>query len=86
MRPHISSLLALLMALALPLSACTNDSATRSTLEKSGFTDVQVTGYRPFNCGENDLSSTGFTAKNVNGSTVEGVVCCGILKGCTVRF
>lgn len=38
--------------------------------------------------GDNRISmfQTGFVAKNPAGKRVEGVVCCGVLKACTVRF
>lgn len=60
------------------------DSSTK-TLVKSGYTDIEITGWLPFSCGD-DTFSTGFTATNPQGQPVEGVVCCGILKACVVRF
>jgi hypothetical protein len=65
---------------------CTDESATRETLRKAGFTEVQTTGYSAFACSEDDNFSTGFRAKNPQGQVVEGTVCCGFLKSCTVRF
>lgn len=69
------------------LGACTNPNSARSTLEKNGFTKIQTHGYAWFACSEDDFSHTKFTAQNVNGIQVEGVVCCGLIfKACTVRF
>lgn len=67
------------------LSSCTDEAAARRTLDDEGYTDVQITGFRWFGCG--DDTSTGFTAKNTKGKPVDGVVCCGyLMKACTVRW
>lgn len=71
---------------ALLLSACTDESATRRTLEASGFTDVTVGGYAWFSCSEGDNFATSFSATNSQGKRVHGAVCCGLWKNCTVRF
>ncbi|CAB4196704.1 hypothetical protein UFOVP1290_224 [uncultured Caudovirales phage] len=71
---------------AFTLCGCTNESDSRRTLDNSGFTDIKLHGYAWFACDKNDLFHTEFTAKNPNGKVVSGVVCCGILKSCTVRF
>ncbi len=76
-----------LLWLLLALPGCLTDpKRTRSTLEASGFTEVEVLGYDGWACGEDDSYATRFRAKNPQGKTVEGVVCCGHYKGCTVRF
>ena len=66
--------------------ACSSPDRAKSTLEAAGFTDVQAGGYDYFACGKGDTFSTHFSAKNAQGHTVEGTVCCGWLKSCTVRF
>lgn len=76
-------LLALLVSL---LVACTDEDNTVRTLEAHGFTEIRTTGYAPFACSKSDDFSTGFLATNPAGKRVEGTVCCGLLKGCTVRF
>jgi hypothetical protein len=78
----------LVMALAFTatLVACTDDENTVRTLKASGFTDIQTTGYAAFACSDSDTFHTGFRAKNPRGDVVEGVVCCGMMKACTVRF
>lgn len=74
-------------AFALTLCACSNETDSRQALQKSGYVDIQITGWEPFSCGEDDTWSTGFRAKNPTGQQVNGVVCCGLLiKSCTVRF
>lgn len=64
----------------------TGEGEARETLYKSGYTDVGITGVEPFACGKDDFMGQSFNAKNVQGMRVEGVVCCGMFKGCTVRF
>ncbi len=85
MQKLISSLF-IAAVLALPLLACTNEEKARSVLDKQGFTEVTFTGYAFSACSEDDVSHTGFRAKNPQGKEVEGVVCCGWLKSCTVRW
>lgn len=73
----------------LALSSCTSDSdfdKGRSQLEQMGYTDVKNTGYSLFCCSEKDQFSTGFSAKNKKGETVEGCFCSSIVKGITIRF
>ncbi len=75
------------LALSALLFACTDEDGTRSTLQKSGFTDIRVGGYAPFSCSKGDDTCTEFTAKNSQGQVVTGVVGCGyVFKSCTVRF
>lgn len=76
----------LCLILAPLMLGCSDAQSTEDTLQKSGFTDIKTTGWSPFACGEDDTFSTGFRAKNPQGVTVTGTVCCGLLKGCTVRF
>lgn len=76
-----------LVMFALLAVSCTDADAALDTLDKAGFTDVSLTGWKPMSCSEEDFSSTGFAAVNSQGKPVEGVVCCGLfLKSCTVRF
>lgn len=77
---------ALITLAALTFVACTDDSRTRDVLEKQGFTDVHVDGYAWMACSEDDHFATAFTAKNPQGRTVSGAVCCGAWKNCTVRW
>jgi len=77
----------LFITTSLLLAGCySSQSDAENTLHKAGFTDITVTGLAPLSCGENDISRTGFVATNSQGARVEGVVCCGIFKSCTIRF
>lgn len=67
------------------LAACSASDASTRALQMHGFTDIETTGWSPLSCG-NDAFSTGFRATNPQGQRVEGAVCCGLLKNCTVRF
>ena len=69
--------------------SCTNDFAFKNgkiNLEQQGYKNVENTGYAIFCCGQDDMSSTGFKAVNINGDTVRGCFCGGIGKGFTIRF
>ena len=77
----VLSLLALLC-----LASCTDEQRTRETLSKACFTEIQTTGYSWLACSDSDDFHTGFRAKNPNGVVVEGTVCCGMMKACTIRF
>lgn len=70
---------------ALALSACTDDVGTRRHLEDAGYSDIEITGYRPLACSNDDGWKTGFRAHAVNGREVTGTFCQGVLKGGTIR-
>ena len=67
-------------------NGCTSPEASRETLRKGGYTDIVITGWDAFGCSDSDTFSTGFRARNPQNQAVEGVVCCGLLKRCTIRF
>jgi hypothetical protein len=69
------------------LSGCfpMSDSAATHALDNQGFTEINLEGMAFFGCSEDDYFRKKFTAKNVNGRSVSGVVCGGFLKGATVR-
>lgn len=78
---------ALFVAALFCLTACDDAALAKKTLDSAGFSDISITGWEPFACGKDDMLETGFIAKNPNGKTVTGVVCCGFLfKACTIRF
>lgn len=77
---------AFLLILVGMLGGCTDEDKSRQTLENYGFTNISVGGYDAFECGDDYTYSTHFQATNSQGRRVEGTVCCGILKGCTVKF
>ena len=68
-----------------PISCTQPDKATE-ILKAHGYTDIQITGYRPFMASDSDTFSTGFTAKSPSGQRVSGAVTSGFLKGSTIRF
>jgi hypothetical protein len=68
------------------LTACVDDSTSREVLGNAGYSDIEITGYEWGACSDSDNFSTGFKAKNPKGKKVSGVVCCGLLKRCTIRF
>lgn len=56
-----------------------------AVLEAAGYTNVQLDGFRFWECGE-DLFGMGFTAAGPSGKPAKGAVCKGIFKGATVRL
>lgn len=82
MKAIIASIIASMMF----LSSCTDESSSRQALQSAGYTDITFTGYSVFTCGQEDNFATGFQAKNPAGQMTTGTVCCGLFKGCTIRF
>lgn len=68
------------------LTGCSDRDHAQKVLEAEGYTGIHLTGWEPFGCGEDDHFTDGFTANGPRGHYVEGVVCCGWLKNCTVRI
>lgn len=68
------------------LSGCTSYDDAVEALVSAGYSDIEITGYNVFSCGNDDLFHTGFVAKNPMGKIVEGTVCSGVFKGSTIRF
>jgi hypothetical protein len=61
-------------------------SEAHRVLRAQGFEEIELTGYAAFACSDGDSFSTSFRARNARGWRVDGVVCCGLFKACTVRF
>lgn len=59
---------------------------SKQALHNAGYSNVELKGHKIFGCDQHDISSISFTATNPAGKNVDGVVCCGITKGCTIRF
>lgn len=76
----------LVVSMFLLLTACSSSNDANKALKAQGFTDIQTHGRAFFSCAESDTFATKFTAKNVKGETVTGVVCSGWLKGSTIRY
>ena len=75
-----------LLVICLLLVSCTDESRAARVLEEAGYTDVQITGYAWLGgCSDDDDYHTGFSAKGPTGKRTTGVVCCGVVKNCTIR-
>lgn len=79
----------LLILLSVALTSCSQPQHATEILRSQGFRDVQI---RPwgvltlFQCSQDDLFKTPFTANSQANAQVSGVVCSGFLKGSTIRF
>lgn len=74
-----------IVAIFVSVGGCTDKNGAIRALTEQGYTNIQITGYSWFSCGQDDAFSTGFTATSQNGSQIEGAVCSGWLKGYTIR-
>jgi hypothetical protein len=74
----------ILLVAALPQGLSQPDQAMR-VLSQAGYTQIEITGWRPLMAGKDDTFSTGFRAKSPSGAIVTGAVTSGLLKGSTVR-
>ncbi len=81
----MKTLIALILCSVL-LSSCSGASTSEVLLEEQGYSNVEITGYNPFACSQDDFYRYNFTATNPNGKQVKGVVCSAPLKGSTIRF
>lgn len=75
----------LVLIVVLP-SGCTQPENATRILTQAGYTDIDITGWRPFMAGKDENFSTGFRAKSANGSEVSGSVTYGFFKGSTIRM
>lgn len=75
-----------LLALAVLLTACTDEPRSVRVLEEAGYTDIHLNGYAWGECSDSDTYHTEFRAKGPTGRNVEGAVCCGTFKSCTIRI
>lgn len=93
MRPPVYSIIfpvvlvgAVVVGVVSLVGGCTDNATAMRVVAGHGFTDIEITGFRWFGCGEEDTYHTGFQAKNVRGETVTGVVCSGWFKNGTMRL
>lgn len=70
----------LLLLLALLLVSCTDPEGTTELLESKGYTNIQITGYKPFSCWKNEIA-TGFIATNKDNEIDTGCVCENFITG-----
>jgi hypothetical protein len=75
-----------LIALCFLLASCNGNVTSTTILEEQGYTNVEITGFNPFACSEDDMYRLNFTATSPTGKPVKGVVCSAPLKGYTIRF
>lgn len=68
------------------MAGCTQKDSARKTLEQAGYTQIEITGYRPFMAAENENFSTGFKAIGPTGKQASGAVTGAWLKGNTIRL
>jgi hypothetical protein len=78
----------LLVLLVFSVGAITqsNSSKAQVAVESAGNTNVELGPMTYLPCGRGDVGGFNFKAMNANGDKVSGVVCCGLVKGCTVRY
>ena len=70
--------LTLILLSVLLFLGCTDKENAEKFLIEQGYTDITITGYKFFVCGDKDSESTGFIARK-NDKIVEGTVCTGML-------
>uniref|UniRef100_A0AB39CCT2 Lipoprotein n=1 Tax=Pseudomonas phage RVTF4 TaxID=3236931 RepID=A0AB39CCT2_9VIRU len=69
------------------LTGCSDGPATLKAVEGAGYKDVQITGWAPFSCSEDDRVRTGFKATDQRGNRISGTYCSGLIfKGGTIRL
>lgn len=76
----------ILIAMMVQIGGCSDPEGAKRVLRQQGFTEVEITGWRPFSASKGDTYSTGFRAKAPNGEPVTGAVTSGFWKGHTVRL
>lgn len=77
---------ALIVLIAIVRPSCTDEETARRVLRQQGYTNVEITGYRPFMGSDDDYYSTGFKATAPNGESVTGAVTSSPMKGATLRL
>lgn len=75
-----------LILLGFSLCACTSQNTAYQAADNLGFKQINVGFTSIFGCGKHEFFGRSFTAININGKPVSGVVCSGLFKGATVRF
>jgi hypothetical protein len=84
--------LALLLSASVALSGCGYffpfaDNRARASVEAMNLTDVHLTRtVMGLSCSKSDKIFYKFTARNMSGQQIRGVVCMSYMKGATVRI
>lgn len=71
---------------AMLLMSCAEPDKATKILQQQGYTEIEITGWRPWMASDSDDFSTGFRAKSPNGTVVTGAVTGGVFKGHTIRL
>lgn len=74
------------MTFLLPVCCGVSDHDAARAFEAAGLENAKVGGYAFLSCSEDDSYKSHFTATNAKGAQVEGVICCGVMKSCTLRY
>lgn len=82
----VIGVLALALLAAATVALYADDSDDLRAVRAAGYTDVRIGGWAPFACSDSDVTSKRFSARDGDGRPVAGVVCCGFLKKCTIRW
>lgn len=67
-------------------SCAPRPSQVSGALDALSLRDPNLGGWPWFECGYGDEFAQEFEATTPSGQRISGAVCCGIFKGCTVRF
>ncbi len=71
------------------MNGCSNNDNPCHVASVYGFTNCQVTdeswASHNHGCSDDDNKAYEITATNVRGANVNLVVCCGVMKACTLR-
>jgi hypothetical protein len=81
-----ATLLMFFIALYLYVRPHANVADSTEALNNAGYQNIEIMGESRFYACETEYYKTAFRARNSNGDVVKGVVCCGLLKSCTIRF
>lgn len=80
------AVLAVIVGVLLFPNGCSQPEEAMRVLSAQGYTEIEITGWRPTMAGEDDVYSTGFRALSPNGTEVTGAVTSGMFKGHTIRL
>ncbi len=64
----------------------TDVDGTKNALRGMGLTPINVGGYTPYGCSQDDVYHTKFTARNLQGEIFTGVGCSAPFKGTNIKF
>lgn len=76
----------LMLVVSITTGCADREDDAHRVLVETGYTDIKMTGYRWFGCGEDEAFREGFEATSQIGYRVTGVVCSSFFKSATVRL